>query len=41
MVKGFAQKEGFDFTKKNSHVVKMSSIRVILGLVAALDLECE
>ena len=41
VVKGFAEKEGIEFTKKNSLVVKMSSIRVILGLVAALDLECE
>eukprot|EP00253_Pinus_taeda_P004835 PITA_04835 len=41
VVKGFAQKEGIDFTEIFSHVVKMSSIRVILGLVATLDLECE
>lgn len=41
VVKGFAQKEGIDFTEIFSPVVKMSSIRVILGLVAALDLECE
>ena len=41
VVKGFAQKEGIDFTKKNFLVFKISSIRVILGLVAALDLECE
>jgi len=41
VVKGFAQKEGIDFTEIFSPIVKMSSIRVILGLVAALDLECE
>ena len=41
VVKGFAQKEGIDFNEIFSPVVKMSSIRVILGLVAALDLECE
>ena len=41
VVKGFAQKEGIDFTELFSPVVKMSSIRVILGIVATLDLECE
>eukprot|EP00253_Pinus_taeda_P035284 PITA_35284 len=41
VVKGFAQKEDIDFTEILSPVVKMSSIRVILGLVVALDLECE
>eukprot|EP00253_Pinus_taeda_P032549 PITA_32549 len=41
VVKGFAQKEGIEFTEIFSPVVKMSSIRVILGLVVALDLECE
>jgi len=40
-VKGSAQKEGIDFTEIFSPVVRMSSIRVILGLVATLDLECE
>ena len=41
VVKGFAQKEGIDFTKIFSPVVKMSSNRAILGLVAAFDVECE
>ena len=41
VVKGFAQNEGIDFNEIFSPVVKMSSIRVILGLVVALDLECE
>ena len=40
-MKGFAQKEGIDFTEIFSHVVKMSSIKVILVLIATLDLECE
>ena len=40
-VKGFSRKEGIDFTKILSHVVNMSSIRIILGLVVALDLECK
>eukprot|EP00253_Pinus_taeda_P022625 PITA_22625 len=41
VVKGFAQKEGIEFTEIFSLVIKMSSITVILGLVATLDLECE
>ena len=41
VVKGFAQKEGIDFNEIFSPVVKMSSIRVVLGLVASLNLECE
>eukprot|EP00253_Pinus_taeda_P004954 PITA_04954 len=41
VVKGFDQKEGIDFTEIFSPIVKMSSTKVMLGLVAALDLECE
>jgi len=41
VVKGFSQKESIDFTEIFSPIVKMSSIRVILGLIATLDLECE
>ena len=41
VVKRLAQKEGIDFNEIFSPVVKMSSIRIILGLVATLDLECE
>ena len=41
VVKGFAQKEGIDFNEICSPVVKTSSIRIILGLVASLDLEFE
>lgn len=41
VVKGFGQKKGIDFEEIFSPVVKMSSIRVILGLAASHDLEVE
>eukprot|EP00252_Welwitschia_mirabilis_P028029 TRINITY_DN992_c0_g1_i5.p1 TRINITY_DN992_c0_g1~~TRINITY_DN992_c0_g1_i5.p1 ORF type:complete len:816 (+),score=171.97 TRINITY_DN992_c0_g1_i5:277-2448(+) len=41
VVKGFAQKPGIDFTEIFSPVVKHSSIRMVLSLVACLDLELE
>ncbi|GJR64776.1 retrovirus-related pol polyprotein from transposon TNT 1-94 [Tanacetum coccineum] len=41
VVKGFSQKRGIDFDEIFSPVVKMGSIRVVLGLVATLDLEVE
>ena len=41
MVKWFDHKEGIEFNEIFSNVVKMSSIIVVLGLVVALDLECE
>ena len=41
VVKGFAQKQGIDFDEIFSPVVKMTSIRVVLGLVASMDLELE
>ncbi|CAN0846213.1 Retrovirus-related Pol polyprotein from transposon TNT 1-94 [Linum grandiflorum] len=41
VVKGFSQKKGVDFEEIFSPVVKMSSIRVVLGLAANLDLEVE
>ncbi|CAL1369479.1 unnamed protein product [Linum trigynum] len=41
VVKGFNQKKGVDFEEIFSPVVKMSSIRVVLGLAASLDLEVE
>ncbi|RVX13320.1 Retrovirus-related Pol polyprotein from transposon TNT 1-94 [Vitis vinifera] len=41
VVKGYSQKKGIDFDEIFSSVVKMSSIRVVLGLVASLDLEIE
>ena len=41
VVKGFNQRKGVDFVEIFSSVVKMSSIRVVLGLAASLDLEIE
>ena len=41
VVKGFSQKKGIDFDDIFSHVVKMSSIRVVLGLTTSIDLEIE
>ena len=41
VVKGFSQKKGIDFEEIFSIVVKMSSIRVVLGLAASMNLEIE
>ena len=41
MVKGFTQRKGVDFSEFFAPVVKMQSIRVVLGLAASLDLEVE
>ena len=41
VVKGFSQKKGVDFEEIFSPVVKMSSIRVVLGIAASLNLEIE
>ena len=41
VVKGYGQKKGIDFDEIFSLVVKLSSIRVVLGLVASLNLELE
>ena len=41
VVKGLGQKQGIGFDEKFSPVVKMCSIRVILGLVASMNLELE
>lgn len=41
VVKGYSQKRGIDFDEIFSPVVKMGSIRVVLGLAASLDLEVE
>ena len=41
VVKGFNKKQGIDFDEIFSQVVKMSSIRVILGLTTSLDFELE
>ena len=38
VVKGFQQKEGIDFTEIFSPIVKMSTIRLVLGMVAAENL---
>ena len=38
VVKGFGQKQGIDFDEIFSLVVKMCSIRVILGLTATMNL---
>ena len=38
---GFNQKKGVDFYEFFSPVVKMSSIQVVFGLVASIDLEIE
>ena len=40
-MKGFGQKKRIDFEEIFSPVVKMSSIRVVLGLAASLNLEIE
>ena len=40
-MKGYGQKKGIDYDEIFSPVVKMSSIRVVLGLAASLDLEVE
>ena len=39
MAKGYAQKEGIDYNEIFSPVVKHSSIRILLALVAQFDLE--
>ncbi|KAK1652513.1 hypothetical protein QYE76_070318 [Lolium multiflorum] len=41
VVKGFIQKKGINFDEIFSSVVKMSSIRVVLGIAATMDLEIE
>ena len=41
VVKGFQQKEGIDFTKIFSPVVKMSTIRLVLRMVATENLHLE
>ena len=41
VIKGFQQKEGIDYTKIFSLVVKMSIIRLVLGMVIAENLHLE
>ena len=41
VVKGFGQKQGINFDEIFSSVVKMCSIRVILGLATSMNLELE
>jgi len=41
VVKGFGQRKGVDFDEIFSPMVKMTSIRVSLGLAASLNLEVE
>lgn len=41
LVKGFVQKNGINFEKSFSLMVKMYSITVILGLTVSLNLEVE
>ena len=40
-MKGFAQKEGIDYNKIFSPVVKHTSIRILLSIVATHNLELE
>ena len=41
VIKGFQQKEGIDYTEIFSPVVKMLTIRLVLGMVAAKNLHLE
>uniref|UniRef100_A0A7N2LJ68 Retrovirus-related Pol polyprotein from transposon TNT 1-94 n=1 Tax=Quercus lobata TaxID=97700 RepID=A0A7N2LJ68_QUELO len=41
VIKGFQQKEGIDYTEIFSLVMKMSTIRLVLGMVAAENLHLE
>ena len=41
VVKGFGRKQGIDFDEIFSPIVKMSSVRVVLGMAAIMDLEIE
>ena len=40
-MKGFGQRKGINFEEIFSPIVKLTSIRVVLGLAANLDLEVE
>ena len=40
-MKGFGQKKGIDFEEIFSPMVKMTSVRVVLGLAVSLNLEID
>ena len=40
-MKGFGQRKGVDFDEIFSPVVKMSSMRTVLGITASMNLEVE
>ena len=40
-MKGFGQRKGVDFDEIFSPVMKMSSIRTVLGIAASMNLEVE
>ena len=40
-MKGFGQRKGVDFDEILSPVVKMSSIRTVVGIAASMNLEVE
>ena len=40
-MKGFGQRKGIDFDEIFSPVVKMSSIRTVVGIAASMNLEVE
>ena len=39
MAKGFTQKPGIDYEEKYSPIAKFTSIRILMSIVATLDLE--
>lgn len=41
VVKGYSQISGIDFTRVFSPIIKLSSIRALLGIVAKYDLDLE
>lgn len=41
VAKGFTQREGIDYTEVFSPVVKQTSIRIVISLVAQYDLELQ
>ena len=41
VVKGYSQRKGIDYTEIFSHVVKLTSIRILLSIVASKNLHLE